>query len=46
MGIVVHQEEISSNEEAKLYLNALPKGTYVLKTTVNNTTYTSKLIKQ
>lgn len=46
MGIVVHQEEISSNEEAKLYLNSLPKGTYVLKTIINNTTYTNKLVKQ
>ncbi|MBD3724366.1 MAG: T9SS type A sorting domain-containing protein [Flavobacteriaceae bacterium] len=46
MGILVHQEEVKSSNETKLYLNALPKGTYVLKTTVNNTTYTSKLIKQ
>lgn len=46
MGILVHQEEVKPSNEVKLYLNALPKGTYVLKTTVNNTTYTSKLIKQ
>lgn len=46
MGLMIHQEEITSSNETRLYLNSLPKGTYIVKTTINNTTYTNKLVKQ